>query len=49
VDAAVPVDNALAVVLLDGTFDVLVPWREGMGEVRRTDNGGRLLVVTWIP
>lgn len=49
VDAAVPVDNALAAVLLDGTFDVLVPWREGMGEVRRTDNGGRLLAVTWIP
>jgi hypothetical protein len=47
--AAVPGDNARAGVLLDGPIDVHGPGRGGVGEVRRTDNGGRLLVVTWIP
>lgn len=49
VDATDPVDNALAAVLLDGTSDVLVPWRDGMGEIRRLDGGRRLLAVTWTP
>lgn len=49
VDATEPVDNALVAVLLDGTSDVLVPWRDGMGEIRRLDGGRRLLAVTWLP
>jgi environmental stress-induced protein Ves len=47
VAAGEPVGNALVAVLLDGTSDVLVPWRDGMGDVRRTDGAGRMLVVTW--
>ena len=47
VDAMVPVDNALAAVLLDGTADLLVTHRSGMGEIRDIAPGTPPAVVSW--
>ncbi len=47
VDALIPVDNALAAVLLDETADLLVPHRAGMGEIRDISPGTPLAVISW--
>lgn len=49
VDADTPVVNALAAVALDGSLDLVVSYRDGMGETR--DFGPRvgLAVVAWTP
>lgn len=47
VTAGTAVTNALAAVALDGSCDLLVPHREGMGEIRDIRPGTPLAVVSW--
>ncbi|WP_297006240.1 HutD family protein [uncultured Corynebacterium sp.] len=47
VTAGDAVPDALAAVALDGSCDLLVPHREGMGEIRDIRPGTPLAVVSW--